>query len=91
MTTDGREGAPKEPGAPLVAVALAMLALTFPLVAGPRVDTLVCDGSVYQFQIPDDYRGGGCTHLIPEWHAAFPWNWGRIELECLGLCTELLQ
>lgn len=47
-----------------------------------------CDGNFHRFQIPDDYRGGGCSRIIPGWQVVFPWNWDRMDMICLGMCLE---
>jgi hypothetical protein len=48
-----------------------------------------CDGAYHRFQIPDDYGGGGCSRIIPGWHAILPWNWDRMDMVCLGMCTDV--
>lgn len=50
-----------------------------------------CDGSVPRWMLPDDYRQlGGCVPLRPAREAWFPWNWGRQDLVCIGMCADSL-
>lgn len=67
-------------------LAAAALVVVLALGSWTADRTVWCDGVYQRFQIPDDYNGLGCSRIIPAWHAIFPWNWGRTQLVCTGLC-----
>ena len=47
-----------------------------------------CDGNVPRWMLPDNYQSlGGCVTLRPAWEGWLPWNWGRQDLVCLGMCA----
>jgi hypothetical protein len=69
-----------------VLVAFAIIATAGYLVYPFR--TVQCDGSVPEWMIPSDYDGGGCVELRPAWEANLPWNAGKTELVCLGMCAD---
>jgi hypothetical protein len=49
--------------------------------------TMQCDGAVPQWMLPPDHHGA-CVELRPQWEAALPWNQGKNELICLGMCVD---
>lgn len=68
---------------------LIVATLAFGPAARESASTIQCDGSVPRWMLPDDDRElGGCVPLRPAWEGWLPWNWGRQDLVCLGLCTD---
>jgi len=47
---------------------------------------IMCDGSVPEWWIPDDYDNSGCVAVPPPWEFFYPWHWGEQPVYCLGLC-----
>jgi hypothetical protein len=75
--------------ATLALMAAPILLIWALLYLGPAVRPHFCDGAYQRWQIPDDYDGGGCAAITPEWHRIFPWNWGDDEVVCIGLCSDV--
>jgi hypothetical protein len=74
-------------GAILVATALVGFVALF--AAGSVLPAVMqCDGSVPRWMLPPDYDNSGCVDLRPQWEASLPWNQGKAELVCLGMCVD---
>ena len=71
------------------ATVVVLLAVVFVVgyLANP-FSTIQCDGDVPEWMIPSDYDDGGCVELRPAWEANLPWNAGKTELVCLGMCAD---
>ena len=80
---EGRSGVPIR--AWLLAAILVVGAY---LVLAQPVTVYQCDGAVPRWRIPDDYRGGGCALLRPDWQEVLPWTDAERELVCLGMCMH---
>ena len=67
---------------------LATLFLMATISIGMAGSMVQCDGSVPEWMIPSDYDNSGCVALRPFWEAYLPWNVGKTEMVCLGMCVE---
>jgi hypothetical protein len=67
-----------------LAFAASAVAASTVIATAVGVRTVMCDGTVPIWWIPDDYAGSGCVEMPPWWEMVLPGH--DTTMVCLGLC-----